>query len=1007
MGADERARCRANPSTIHDKFLVGYQGWFTCAGDGEPIDPGHHGWLHWFNQPIPNGGRPTIDLWPDTSEYDKSELYPAPGLKHKTGEQALLFSSRNPKTVQRHFHWMARHGIDGAFLQRFAGQCDIENGRSGIRRLRDEIGDYVKDAAEKEGRVFAIMYDVSGVPADRVARVLEMDWHHLLRDKRILESPSYLKEKGKPVVALWGFGFEGRNHTPALVRHVVESIRSMTPGGAYVMAGAPTYWRTATEDADRDPEFLDVWLNDFDAISPWMVGRLRNNQDVENFAEFKMKQDIELLRRRYEEGKRKVDYIPVVYPGFSGFNLSEGRWGFNDIKREGGRFLWKQVFSAKRLGVRSMYGAMWDEYDEGTAFLPAVEKARLLPDGRNFPFLALDAEGYDIPADWYMRICGFAAEGLRSERLIHESFPSKELQDYWSNRPKYEDTTKADADSDGKAAGNSRQAYEDWLGVQKENKDELPPPPYSLEAEEVYPVQSVSIQSQTACSSLTVISTPSEPAQSSSVPISAAISSISSFQQSSAPSVNPACPQTQGQEASVTHINMAALTDDLARHGISSSSSPAPMQTSTVATSSTPPLHPSHPSVTAASTSFSANTRPPLLPPPLHPSSRPRPNLSTRPSTRPRPPEETRPPSQMSTRPDGIPTSRPPSRPRPPELNRPPSQGPNRPEGSGFIGFPQAQLPSSEPQPQWPPQEWGLNRPQSQQAHHRPSPAPEQAPFQGDEYRPHLAHTPTPPPVSPHFGPTAPQSPQQPHSPVSFPQAAVNSVGPSPGMNSYPSSSPGFPSSAPVSPHQNNYPFPAEPHALYASQNTFGPSSPSPYGGYQPPQASPSHSSYGSTGQSFPQAHVNEPGTLHYGNPSYPGGPLKNENYNGGGYQPSYIQPSQAPPTPTANVGPGLGLWTPPTEGYRHHQPPQVPHRPISANSGSSYPAGNNSYNHDSSGNNNCSYNTSSSSSSSSFTGSSAFGYALNAVNKVAGRNTRDQLESLAQTSGKFLSKFK
>jgi len=47
--------------------------------------------------------------------------------------------------------------VDGAFLQRFAGQCDLEGGNEGIRHLRDEIGDRVREAAEKEGRVFAIM----------------------------------------------------------------------------------------------------------------------------------------------------------------------------------------------------------------------------------------------------------------------------------------------------------------------------------------------------------------------------------------------------------------------------------------------------------------------------------------------------------------------------------------------------------------------------------------------------------------------------------------------------------------------------------------------------------------------------------------------------------------------------------------------------------------------------------------------------------------------------------
>ena len=90
---------------------------FTCAGDGEPIDPGvlhswgshciltlqgHHGWLHWFNSPIPDGGRPCTDVWPDVSSCSPSELFPAPGLKNKSGEQTFLFSSRNAKTVQRY-----------------------------------------------------------------------------------------------------------------------------------------------------------------------------------------------------------------------------------------------------------------------------------------------------------------------------------------------------------------------------------------------------------------------------------------------------------------------------------------------------------------------------------------------------------------------------------------------------------------------------------------------------------------------------------------------------------------------------------------------------------------------------------------------------------------------------------------------------------------------------------------------------------------------------------------
>ena len=108
---------------------------------------------------------------------------------------------------------------------------------------------------------------------------------------------------------------------------------------------------------------MNVWLDCFDAISPWTIGRYGNIADADKFAEEKIAGDMKLIGERNQTVRlgRKLDYVPVVFPGGSGHNLSEGKWGFNDIPREGGRFLWRQIYNARRSGVRTIYGAMWDE----------------------------------------------------------------------------------------------------------------------------------------------------------------------------------------------------------------------------------------------------------------------------------------------------------------------------------------------------------------------------------------------------------------------------------------------------------------------------------------------------------------------------------------------------------------------------------------------------------------------------------------------------------------------
>src|ERR1700749_3523047 len=89
-------------TTMSNKVMAGYQGWFRTPGDRSES----RGWAHWFNAQVPSANKLAFDTWPDMSELTKGEEYAVPGFTHADGSPAYLYSAQNYKTVLRHFQWM-------------------------------------------------------------------------------------------------------------------------------------------------------------------------------------------------------------------------------------------------------------------------------------------------------------------------------------------------------------------------------------------------------------------------------------------------------------------------------------------------------------------------------------------------------------------------------------------------------------------------------------------------------------------------------------------------------------------------------------------------------------------------------------------------------------------------------------------------------------------------------------------------------------------------------------
>ena len=375
---------RVRFKSIRNLVMAGYQGWFNTPEDGAGL-----GWKHFEKEKEFKPGKCTIDLWPDVSEYEKTY---ETAFKLPDETPAKVFSSYDASTTDLHFKWMKQYGIDGVFMQRFVVSIRNQKGNDNYNKILNNA----VLSAEKYDRAICLMYDLSGMEAGE-EDILIRDWKELCEKYKLVSRNNnhYVYHHGKPLVAVWGIGFnDRRKYGYEQVKKIIDFLKSE---GCSILVGVPTHWRTLTIDAVSDTRLLEL-VKQADIVHPWLVGRF-DNHTYEPYRK-SIEEDIKWCKAN---GK---DYMPVLFPGFSWHNMKKDA-PQNMIPRLGGRFFWKQVKGAVDAGAESLYLAMFDEIDEGTAFF----KCTNTPPVGESSFITYEGEA----PDHYLWLAGEAAKYLRGE----------------------------------------------------------------------------------------------------------------------------------------------------------------------------------------------------------------------------------------------------------------------------------------------------------------------------------------------------------------------------------------------------------------------------------------------------------------------------------------------------------------------------------------------------------------------------------------------------------------
>jgi len=387
-----------NPaSEFVGKSFAGYQLWHEAG-------PKPEDWGHWSYDKLPAAGRGNhnTETFPNLADYENNPnipMYATNFANLGNGKPAKLYNSTDKGVIDVQMALLQRTGFDGVAIQRNAPV-----GRNIKYTSTDDYYVNIKNACEANGRLFYVMYcmpDQNNGEVNSIDLVegIKRDWVYQMEQiYELTKSGAYATVNGKPVVELWGLGY-----STILVDRLqaLELAQFFKDRGCYVIAGVPRDWRLRNGGSRTD--FEDVYKA-YNMISPWTVGVYNDTTGADNFRTESLIPD-----KQYCD-QNGMGFYPVIFPGSA---WSQHVHGYpNDTRRLGGKFLWKQARNIKSVGVKSMYFAMLDEFEESTNIISSAVDYFDIPTDQYFGTLSMD--GIWTSSDFYLRLAGQAARLLTS-----------------------------------------------------------------------------------------------------------------------------------------------------------------------------------------------------------------------------------------------------------------------------------------------------------------------------------------------------------------------------------------------------------------------------------------------------------------------------------------------------------------------------------------------------------------------------------------------------------------